>query len=466
MTTDIHDATAVSAGPLVADPVGETVRLDVGYVRADPEPGTQPLPGGVALLVPARRLLALLAGLEQAETPVPVLAAFADLPSATALRHLAHLARIGVAEPGERDEQAFRLAPGPAPIGAQLPGDAGYERAATWYLGCAFQAAQVLGAAALPGDERIAPDPLRPPATPTGRYGALGWFMTERDRLTFVLERSCRLRDDAQAWRLALLMLNLGCFAGPWAGWSEVYRLGVGAAQRERHRGARAMLEEYAGKLELTGGDPVAARRRHRRSLEMRSAEGDLLGVSRSVNALGVAWLREGALSEAESLFGQALAAALDAGDEEFATFAVMNLGAVHARDGRARQAVPELEGAVARLRAAGREPYVANALADLAAAHLALGDLDRAQQAAVEAEQTAVDAGVPMFLPDPLIQHSRVLIERGHLRMALACLHEARGVYLGLGDQMRAAGVADQIARLEAESSTSERRRPSWDSS
>jgi len=449
MTIDIHHAPAASADRPAGDPPAPA-RIARGHapIGALPQPE---LPERVPLLAPARRLLALLAGLDPAGAPLSVLAAYADLPSATALRHLTHLTRVGLTEGGAGDERAFRLAPGPAPVRAEPPGEAGHVRAAAWYLGCAFQAARVLGADALPGGEQIPPDPARPPYTPADRFGALEWFAANRDRLAGVLEQACGLRDDAQAWRLALLMLNLGCFAGPWDGWREVHGRGMGAARRARHRAAQAMLEEYAGKLELTGGDPEAARHCHHRSLELRSAAGDTAGVSRSINTLGVVRLREGALPEAEALFERALAGALEAGDEEFTTFALMNLGAVHARDGRPRQAVTELETAAVRLRAAGREPYVSNALADLAAAHLALGDLDRAQAAAVEAEQAAVDAGVPMFLPDPLIQHAHVLLERGHLPHALARLHEARGVYLALGDEMRAARVANQITRLDA---------------
>lgn len=453
MTIDIHEVPAVWAGRRAADATAAaTTRIVAERDPIDPAAGPR-WPGRVPLLAPAERLLALLAGLERAETGLlPVLAAYADLSSATALRHLAHLARIGLVERSTGDQQAFRLVAGPVPVRAQPPGDAGHRRATTWYLGCAFQTARALGADALPGGEQIPPDPLRPPYTPTGRDTALEWFAATREQSASVLERACGLHDDAQAWRLALLMLNLGCFAGPWDGWRQVHGRGMAAARRDRHRGAQAMLDEYAGKLELTGGDAAAARGCHQRSLEMRSLDGDVAAMSRSVNALGVASLREGALSQAEALFAQALAFALEAHDEEFATFASMNLGAVHARDGRPEQAVAELETAAARLRAAGREPYVANALADLAAAHLAAGDLDRAQAAAIDAEQAAVDAGVPMFLPDPLIQYSRVLIERGDLRMALARLHEARGVYLALGDETRAASVDRQITGLGAE--------------
>lgn len=450
MTADTEDSPAACADWQTPEEAEEAARDGIGFASMEPTSSDE-VPGTVPLLAPARRLLAFLPGSQSTGLPVPVLAAYADVSSASALRHLSHLVRIGLAERGGGDDRRFRGAPSPASIRTQSPGDAGYGRATTWYLGCAFEAARVLGAAALPGNEQLRPDPLRPPSTPVDRHGALEWFAAERVRLTFVLERACALRDDAQAWRLAVLMLNVGCFTGPWDGWAEVCGHGMEAARRDRHRAAQAMIDEYAGKLELTGGDPAAARRCHERSLAIREADGDRVAVARSVNTLGVVRLREGLMPEAEALFEQALALALEADDEEFATFALMNLGAVHARDGRARQAVAELEDAAVRLRAAGREPYVANALADLAVAHFALGDLDRSEEATLEAEQAAVDAGVPMFLPDPLIQHARILIERRHPRLALARLYEARGVYHGLGDEMRAAVVDHQIARLEA---------------
>ena len=54
------------------------------------------------------------------------------------------------------------------------------------------------------------------------------------------------------------------------------------------------MLFEFKGKLELSDGDPVAARNAQTLALTLRGT-GDPHAQVRSINALGVSWLREGA---------------------------------------------------------------------------------------------------------------------------------------------------------------------------
>lgn len=181
----------------------------------------------------------------------------------------------------------------------------------------------------------------------------------------------------------------------------------------------------------------------------MRSTDGDALGVVRSLNALGVAFLREGALREARELFEWAREFAEDLGDNEFLTYALMNLGAVHARTGPVDVAVKELEQAITLLSAGGREPYIANAIEDLAVAHRTSGDLERAEQCALDAIDAAVVAGIPMFLPGALIEHAHVMVAHGHLRVALALLHETHGIYCDLGDEPRAERTRNQAERL-----------------
>lgn len=412
---------------------------------SDQDPHTPETP----LTAQASRILAVLAGLDDGEVPAPLVAAHAGVTTATARRHLQHLSRIGLVQPGKAEPDTFRVAAGPVVPRPAPPTDAGWARATAWQLGCVFQAAQVLGAAALPGGEQLPPDPNRPPRVPAGRAQALAWFAGERDRLTAALGRACQVGDDACAWRFSLLMLNIACFAGPWPVWTQVFRTGMRAARRARHRGAQAMLFEYAGKLKLTGGDPSSARRFHQASLRIRTEDGDTVAVVRSINALGVVFLRCGELPEAEMMFGQALDLAQAAGDEEFATFALMNLGAVHARNGNPERAAQELGDAITSLRRAGREVYVANALEDLAAAHRIAEDLPRALQAALDAEYEATDAGVPMFLPGPLIELAAIHAADGHRSIALARLHEALAVYEEIGDETRVARTRTLITSL-----------------
>jgi tetratricopeptide (TPR) repeat protein len=406
------------------------------------------VPGIVPLLVPARRILAILAALE-AEAPVAVIAAHADLPSAAVSRHLQHLARCGLARAGKADPDCYALAPGCAPFHPATLSPAGHAAAVSWHIACVFEAARVLGALALPAGTRITPDPARPPRIPVDRGAALAWFTAERDHLERELERADERGEHTHTKQLALLMLDIACFTGPWPRWRLVYQRGITAARSDRDRLAEAMFDEAAGKLELTGGDPAAARECHHHALTVRAAGRDRRDVVRSLNTIGVTFLREGALREASELFTWALDLARTVGDLEFATFALMNLGAVHARTGPLPLAVKELEAAITALKASGRGPYVANALEDLATAYRLAGDLERAEAAAIEAIEAATRAKVPMFLPGPLIEHAQILAEHGDSGGALARLHEARAIYDELGDDLRAERTRRRIEQL-----------------
>jgi tetratricopeptide (TPR) repeat protein len=403
----------------------------------------------VPLLAPARRVLRVLAALDGDEVPTAVAAAHAGMTSAVARRHLKHLARIGLARPGQAEPDTYRITSGLLGVRPATLTRAGTARAITWHLGCVYEAARVLGAAALPGSEQIHPDPQRPPLVPADAPAALAWFARTRQKLTDALASASTLRVDAAAWRLGLLMLNLGCFAGVWEGWRKVYELSLRAAWCEQEALAAAHIEEFAGKLELTCGNPAAARTHHQVSLEIRSTAGDAAAVARSLNALGVSFLREMALPEAKALFLHALEIAVEARDQEFACFARMNIAAVDARAGHAEEALEQLEAISAALHESGHEVYVANAIEDAAAAHYARGDLPKALSSAREAEAAAVAAGVPLFLAGPLLEQARIHAERGRTSTALALLHEARAIYTELGDHLRAERTSLRIEQL-----------------
>lgn len=431
-----------------ADQDGSPASGDISLGVPDWASGIE-LPGVVPLIAPARRVLAVLAALDGAEAPAAVIAAHADLTTLQALRHLRHLTRHGLAQSGKADVNSFRAAPRPSPLRPTVLTFDGYARAAAWHLACAFEAARVLGVADLPGHEKITRDPERPPRGFTGRLEALAWFIDERDGLVQVVALAGELGDHAQAWRLALLVLNISCLAGLWEGWRRVYEHGIAAAYRDHHRLARAMLEECAGNLELAAGDVAGARECHQRSLEIRSADGDTAAVVRSIHALGLTWLHEGSLPEAQILFEQARELAADAADKEHEALAQMSLGIVHARNGRTDTAINELRGSIPLLRSAGRDMHVVHALVAIAVAHRFAGDLSCAEQAASDAQTAAVEIGIPRLLPDPLIEHARVQAALGHLRVARALLHEAHGIWRELGDEARAESVLLEIDRI-----------------
>lgn len=407
------------------------------------------LPGVIPLVAPARRVLAVLAALDGAEAPAAVIAAHSDISTAQALRHLRHLSRHQLAQPSKTGPGSFRAAPGPSPLRPAILACDGYTRATAWHLACTFESAQVLGVADLPGREQIAPDPQRPPLSFTDRSHALDWFVGERARLLREIGVARESGGYAQAWRLALLTLNISTLTGAWDGWQQAYEHGIAAAYRDTHRGARAMIEEYGGHLDLAGGDPAAARTRYQRALEIRSADGDAQAVIRSLHGLGLTWLHADSLPEAEILFDQACDLAREGGDQEREAVARIHLGAIHARTGRAGMARDELSAALAASFAMDHDLYRVQATAALAAAHRSCENLPSAEQAALEAVHAAVQTGIPLLLPEPLVEHARIQAARGHLRVALALLHEAKAIYDEHGQKQYAMGVGREIDRI-----------------
>jgi len=447
MTADVPGQSTAPASE--ADQYGDVVRSDVPLGVPERASGIE-LPGVIPLIAPARRVLAVLAALDgAADAPAAVIAAHADLTTPQTLRHLRHLVRNGLAQPGKADTASFRAAPGPFPLRPAVLTFACYARATAWHLGCAFEAARELGVAVLPGGEQIAPDAQRPPHRFADRTDALGWFVDERDRLLEEVGLARELGNAAHAWRLALLVLNISTLVGRWDGWQRVYEHGLAAAFRDSHRAARAMLEERGGILELAGGDAAAARRCHQRALEVRSADGDSAGVVRSIYSLGLTWLREDSLPEAEILLEEALALAIELGDEEYVGLAWMSLGTVHARTGRTDTAIDLLHAAIPPLRSSGRDAERSAALTTIAFSHRLAGDLLRAEQAALEAETLAVESGISLLSPGPLVEHAHVQAALGHLRVARALLHEAEGICHELGDESRALHIRLEICRI-----------------
>lgn len=446
MTADRPRSAAEAS--IVAEADGAESHSDVPSCVPDWVSGIE-LPGLVPLLAPARRVLAVLGALDGIAAPAAVIAAHADLTTMETLRHLRHLTWHGLAQPGKAEGRSFRAAPGPSPLRPAVLTFDGYARATAWYLGCAFEAARVLGVAELPGHDQITLDPDRPPRGFIERPEALAWFIDERDGLVQEVGLARELGDHAQAWRLALLMLNISCLTGPWGGWRRVYEHGIAATFRDHHRAARAMIEECAGDLELADGDVAAARGCHQRSLDIRSDDGDRAAVVRSIHALGLTWLREDSLPEAQILFDQAIELAADVSDKEHEALAQMSLGVVHARTGRTDAAVNELRAAIPLLRSNGWDVYVVQALVAIAVAHRLAGNLSSAEHAALEAQMAAVESGIPLLVPEPLIEHAHVQASLGHLRVARALLHEAYGIWRELGDESRAESVLLEIDRI-----------------
>lgn len=404
-------------------------------------------PGAAVLGREAHGVWAILAAWAEA-APVPVVAALADVSSVHARRHLEHLVRCGLAEQvpyGYRivAGAAGRVAPGPAVLDG-----CGWARVAQWCTPALFEAASLLGAVDLPGgapswiEDRPEPDlPDRP--------AALDWYAASYVMLMRVLRQQFDDGRDTAVWRMALLMLMIDVAAGPGSAWREVAELGIAAARRAGYPAGEAMIGEYRGLLLLECGEIDLARSVLEEVRGRRAGAGDQAGIARSNLALGLAQLRAGHLLEAELLFRKALDGARTVGSGELAAFAMLHLGATLAR--RA-PVLDEAEGLLKDARWAfqkvgrAREPYEADALRALAGMYRRRGQLPHALTLAAEALEVATWAGLPINLAAVLTELGTVQEAAGDTAAGLASLREARGIYLTLGDMLRAGHLAQQI--------------------
>ena len=408
--------------------------------------GAAVTPRGTSVLDPhAEVVLAHLAGQHGRGLKVPVIAALADLPTATAERHMHHLQRLGLAHHQGlgrycADDQGLERL-GIKPIAVD---GAARSRVTRWYAASVFAAAQVLGVAAIPDNETLAGDPGRAPHRPVDPGEALDWFTTARPELFEVLGAAVEDDDVHHGWRLAVVILNVLCLLG--TDWQDAVELGCRAAQRAGHGAGLGMVLEYQGKLLLTNGNLGAAQCAQEEALQVRAEAGDRLGIIRSTNALGLIQLRGQDYRLALEYFDRTLGLARDGGDDEFVIFGQMNRGAALVRLGHSELAIVELEQACQALRAEGRLSYLSNALQDLAFAQRVAGQHARGLENAIEAVEAAEASRIPMFMPGALVELAAHRTGAGERRLALAHLQEAHAIYEQLGDQPNTTGVSRLI--------------------
>jgi tetratricopeptide (TPR) repeat protein len=384
--------------------------------------------------------------------PVEVVAALAYLPVPDARRHLRQLVRVGAAMAAE----GWYAAAANDTVSEVVVDVQAWSRAVGWYASCAFNAASVLDAVALPVGEQV-PESGWQLTRIVYPHDALAWYAACHGELVWAVEKAVAVGEHGLGWRLALLVANIASVAGPLGAWERMLDLGLIAAERDGRADARGFLLEYKGKLLLAAGRFDDAGRALAEAVGVRSTD-DRAALNRSNNALGLLMLRRGARGDypvARILFAGTLDLARKAGDEEFTAFARMNLGAVLARLGETGEAKQLLEAAAAYQRERELRYYLANTLQNLAACHRIEGDHRRALDLATQAVSLATRAQLPLFLAGPLCELARAHLALGEPELARAAFAEARAIYAELGDEVRADALAREIAEHFRESST-----------
>ena len=214
-----------------------------------------------------------------------------------------------------------------------------------------------------------------------GPDAALDWLERELPNLMAVLRRARTAGIRTAVWQLADAMWPLFLRRKHWEQWRASHVEGLEAARELDDTVAQCRMLTSGGIGELDQGAPARALAMFERAAALFEAEGDALGLARTLNYRGLACGRLDRPDEAAALFARAAAALPGAGDPRAAGLARLNLADLHLARGGPEEAAGEAAAARAAL-AEADDPYnEARAAVTQGRAHLALEGLQEAEE-------------------------------------------------------------------------------------
>lgn len=332
----------------------------------------------------------------------------------------------------------------------QEESDAGLDRLGQWYARTVGAAAQALGS-----EQRFASASGAAPM-PDFSSGAQAqqWYAVEEANLSVMVGTLTERRLDRTATELCFALVEVHQFLNA-APWVDTARTGLELATQSDDILLRAWFLESWGKALAQTGLLDEALREHEAALALRRAAGDARAQARSLNAIGLVHLRAGRWAQAEALFTECMRLAEAHQDDDFQTFALMNLGHVMLRQAeddwqsgsRASfgRALVLLDAALDRIQSEQQPFYRVDALQDRAGALLGLGHHVEARDCAMEAADLARQSGTPLVLASALRSLAQVKLTLGDQAGADIDLTESLDLYRLIGDTVREAEVRAQ---------------------
>jgi tetratricopeptide (TPR) repeat protein len=217
---------------------------------------------------------------------------------------------------------------------------------------------------------------------------------------------------------------------------------------KDRDRLLRVRVLQALGAVSVDLGEPQAASGYLSSALEWAQDVADLSSLFAIYYALAVSHRAQADLEAATTYLQRALATSEVAKDVA-ATAIVHNMLAVIAADsGRLKAAYEHADRAIELGRMAGPIVYVAHYLNTKADCAAKLGDWTTAERVAREAFDLATTEGSDEAVAAARVVLSQVLDHRGESVSADAELHEAAGIYRGLGAKSELADVLMRLSR------------------
>ena len=216
-----------------------------------------------------------------------------------------------------------------------------------------------------------------------------------------------------------------------------------------------AQLQRLISRAYLQDGEFAAADERALLALSVSEQANDEAGRGRAINMLASIQWNQGRHDEAQRLYLEARASALQVGDARLAAMTASNLGVIASVRGEDRDAIRYYESGLAGARGAGLVEEVIMALTNLGLLNTQMGEFEGADRAFAEAREVCELVGDLSKLIRIELHLAKLRIKQGEQHAARVACERARTLALQTGDAFAdgdAEHVAGIIARADGE--------------
>ena len=222
-----------------------------------------------------------------------------------------------------------------------------------------------------------------------------------------------------------------------------------------------AQLHRLIARAYVEDGDYAAAEDSAHVALAISEQTGDEAGRGRAINSLAAIHWSQGGHDEAQRLYLQARASALNVGDAGLAAMTASNLGIIATVRGDDREALKYYETGLSDARGAGLVDEAMNALVNLGLLHTHMSRFVEADRAFVEAKELGAIVGDLSRLIRIELHLAKLRIKQGERDAARIACDRARDLGKQTGDTFAdgdAEHVSGLIARMDGDVAGAER--------
>jgi DNA-binding SARP family transcriptional activator/tetratricopeptide (TPR) repeat protein len=317
-----------------------------------------------------------------------------------------------------------------------------------WYLGV-LHAAHALLAPHRRTLPVTSPDPPVPPEFPVTWETALTFLDAERPGLVALIRSAAAATMDEAAWQLAYLLGPYFQLRGDGPDSLEIYRIGLGAAQRVGSPSAQAALHNSAGIAYATAHLLPQAAEHLSRAVALFREGGQADAEAGALTNLGRLLAEQHRLPEARAAFERAVRLRTSSGDTARLGFILNNLGGTLAAMGETGQADRCLKRALALHRRNGDLAGEGNTLDTIGALQLTIGAVEEALVSLHTALDVLRAAGYREAEGVTLANLGRAYLRRGDTTAAIGYLRRAADHYDEASDWHRAEQIRRELHAL-----------------